>query len=62
MPVVAALVARFGGRAIVSIDTSKGSVARAALAAGARMVNDVWAGRRDPETRWPRRRPARTSS
>ena len=29
---------------------SKGSVARAALAAGARMVNDVWAARRDPDT------------
>jgi dihydropteroate synthase len=34
----------------VSIDTTKGSVARAALAAGATLVNDVWAGRRDPET------------
>jgi dihydropteroate synthase len=50
VPVVAALVDRFGDRAIVSIDTSKGSVARSALAAGATMVNDVWGARRDPET------------
>ena len=35
---------------MVSIDTTKGSVARAAVAAGATMVNDVWAGRRDPDT------------
>lgn len=51
VPVVAALARGFAGRAIVSIDTSKGSVARAALAAGAAIVNDVWAGRRDPDTR-----------
>jgi dihydropteroate synthase len=50
VPVVAALVASFGERAAVSIDTSKGEVARAALAAGAAMVNDVWAARRDPGT------------
>ncbi|HEX7172287.1 MAG TPA: dihydropteroate synthase [Candidatus Limnocylindria bacterium] len=50
IPVVAALVARFGDRATISIDTSKGSVARSALAAGATMVNDVWAARRDPGT------------
>jgi len=50
IPVVAALVAEFGDRAQVSIDTTKGSVAREALAAGAAMVNDVWSGRRDPET------------
>lgn len=50
VPVVVALAAEFGDRAIVSIDTTKGSVAREALAAGATMVNDVWAGRRDPET------------
>jgi dihydropteroate synthase len=50
IPVVRALVAELGDRAIVSIDTSKGEVARAALAAGARIVNDVWAGRRDPDT------------
>ena len=50
VPVVAALAKAFEGRALVSIDTTKGSVARLALAAGAAMVNDVWAGRRDPDT------------
>ncbi len=50
VPVVRALVAELGGRAMVSIDTSKGKVASAALAAGASMVNDVWAARRDPAT------------
>lgn len=50
VPVVAALARAFPGRALVSIDTSKGPVARLALAAGATIVNDVWAGRRDPDT------------
>lgn len=50
VPVVTALTAAFGDRAHVSIDTTKGSVARAALEAGATIVNDVWAGRRDPGT------------
>jgi dihydropteroate synthase len=50
VPVIAALVRDLGEHALVSIDTSKGEVARAALAAGARMVNDVWAARRDPDT------------
>lgn len=50
IPVVRGLVAELGDRAIVSIDTSKGEVARAAVAAGARIVNDVWAARRDPGT------------
>jgi dihydropteroate synthase len=50
VPVVAALARTFGGRAKVSIDTTKGSVARMALDAGATIVNDVWAGRRDPGT------------
>ena len=50
VPVVRALVEAFGDRAIVSIDTSKGAVAHAAVEAGARMVNDVWAARRDPGT------------
>jgi dihydropteroate synthase len=50
VPVVAALAAELGDRAGISIDTSKGSVAREALAAGATMVNDVWAGRRDADT------------
>lgn len=50
VPVVAALSSAFDGRAMVSIDTTKGEVARAALEAGAGMVNDVWSGRRDPDT------------
>jgi dihydropteroate synthase len=50
VPVVAALARAFGPRAMVSIDTSKGEVARMALAAGAAIVNDVWAARRDPGT------------
>jgi dihydropteroate synthase len=47
-PVIEGLTAA-GGGAQISIDTSKASVARAALAAGARLVNDVSALRADPE-------------
>src|SRR3954465_7654669 len=43
LPVVEALAAQ--GRVPVSVDTTKASVADAALAAGARLVNDVSAGR-----------------
>ena len=50
IPVVRALAEAFGDRVRISIDSSKGSVARAALAAGATVVNDVWAARRDPGT------------
>ena len=50
VPVVAALARELGDRALISIDTSKGTVARQALAAGASIVNDVWAARRDPGT------------
>jgi dihydropteroate synthase len=50
VPVVAALAAAFGDRARVSIDTTKGTVARLAVEAGATIVNDVWAARRDPDT------------
>ena len=46
----------FGDRALVSIDTIKGEVARQALAAGATIVNDVWAGRSDPDHHDRRRR------
>jgi dihydropteroate synthase len=45
LPVVEGLA----GTATVSIDTSKAEVARAALDAGASIVNDVTALRRDPE-------------
>jgi len=50
VPVVRAIVEAFGASVLVSIDTSKGLVARAAVEAGAGMVNDVWAARRDPGT------------
>jgi dihydropteroate synthase len=50
VPVVRALVDAFGARTMVSIDTVKAGVASAALREGATMVNDVWAGRRDPGT------------
>jgi len=47
MPVVEALAGRL--RIPLSIDTSKAAVARAALSAGASMVNDVSGLHRDPE-------------
>ena len=50
VPVVRALVAELGDRARISIDTSKGEVAAAAVEAGATIVNDVWAARRDSGT------------
>ena len=50
IPVVRALASELGDRALISIDTSKGVVAAAALEAGASMVNDVWAASRDPAT------------
>ena len=46
-PVVRALIADHQGRAMLSVDTTRGSVARAALEAGATIVNDVWAGHVD---------------
>ncbi|MFM7270901.1 MAG: dihydropteroate synthase [Actinomycetes bacterium] len=45
VPVIEALA----GEATVSVDTSKATVAAAAIAAGARIVNDVSAGRHDPD-------------
>ncbi|MDE3070607.1 MAG: dihydropteroate synthase [Acidobacteriota bacterium] len=48
LPVIEALAA-VGTEAVISVDTSKAAVARAALGAGARMVNDVSALRGDPE-------------
>ncbi len=48
LPVIEGLVAR-GVRAQLSIDTSKASVAAAALGAGATLVNDITALRGDPE-------------
>jgi dihydropteroate synthase len=48
LPVIEGL-AGSGTRAQISIDTSKAAVARAALAAGATLVNDVTALRGDPD-------------
>jgi dihydropteroate synthase len=48
LPVIEGLVAT-GGRARISIDSSKAQVAREALVAGATLVNDVTALRGDPE-------------
>ena len=50
IPVIEALTAALGDEAMISIDTTKAEVAQAALRAGAGMVNDVWAARRDPGT------------
>ncbi|MDQ4034640.1 MAG: dihydropteroate synthase [Chloroflexota bacterium] len=50
VPVVRALAAELGDRARISIDTSKGTVAAAAVEAGATIVNDVWGARRDAGT------------
>jgi dihydropteroate synthase len=47
VPVIRAIVCK--GPAVVSIDTTRAAVAEAALDAGATMVNDISAGREDPE-------------
>ncbi len=47
VPVIAALAAALATP--LCVDTSKAAVAAAALAAGVRMVNDVWGLQRDPE-------------
>ncbi|MCE2826990.1 MAG: dihydropteroate synthase [Verrucomicrobium sp.] len=47
IPVVRALAGRT--RAVISVDTRKAGVARAALDAGASLINDVEASRSDPE-------------
>jgi dihydropteroate synthase len=49
VPVIGALSARLGGRARISIDTYKAGTARAALQAGAAIVNDISGGLLDPE-------------
>jgi dihydropteroate synthase len=49
VPVIRALAARLGGRARVSVDTYKAGTARAAIEAGATVVNDVSGGLMDPE-------------
>jgi dihydropteroate synthase len=47
VPVIQAMV-EANLNVIISIDTSKASVAQAALAAGAQWINDVWGLRADP--------------
>lgn len=49
VPVVAGLAARLPAGTMISVDTAKAAVADAALAAGAAIINDVTAGRGDPE-------------
>ncbi len=48
LPVIQALYAALPKEVIISIDTYKAEVARQALDAGACMINDIWALRRDP--------------
>jgi dihydropteroate synthase len=48
LPVIEAILREFPD-ALISIDTYKAEVAEAALNAGARIVNDVWALRADPD-------------
>lgn len=47
LPVIEGLATRID--VPISVDTSRAMVARAALAAGATIINDVWALERDPE-------------
>lgn len=49
LPVIRALAPELKGEVFISVDTSRSRVARAALEAGASMINDVFAGRDDPE-------------
>jgi len=49
LPVIHALRATIPQEVVISIDTYKAEVAATALEAGATLVNDVWAMRRDPE-------------
>ena len=44
VPVVEAIRREFGGRVLMSVDTTRAEVAREAVAAGAHMVNDVSGG------------------
>src|SRR6266851_1143203 len=49
LPVIKALYAVLPEEVMISIDTYKAEVARQALDAGACIVNDIWALRRDPD-------------
>lgn len=48
VPVLRQIVARVGGGVVISVDTTRATVAAAAIDAGASVVNDVSAGRDDP--------------
>lgn len=48
LPIIKALRATLPAQIILSIDTYKADVAQQALAAGADMLNDIWALRHDP--------------
>lgn len=48
LPVIAELARAVGGRARISVDTYHAATARAAIEAGATVVNDVSAGRLEP--------------
>lgn len=47
VPVIRALLAEVP--AIISVDTYKANVARAAIEAGAHMINDIWGAKSEPE-------------
>lgn len=47
VPIIEALVKEVP--AIISVDTYKSHVARAAIEAGAHMINDIWGAKADPE-------------
>ena len=49
LPVIQALYAALPRHVMISIDSYKADVARQALDAGACIINDIWALRRDPE-------------
>ena len=47
VPVIEALRAEL--KVVISIDTYKSAVAKAAVLAGAHVINDIWGAKRDPE-------------
>lgn len=47
VPVIQALVAKVP--AVISVDTYKANVARAAIEAGAHIINDIWGAQAEPE-------------
>lgn len=49
LPVIRAIRSQLGDKPIISVDTRLSSVAKLALAEGANMINDVSAGRDDPQ-------------